>query len=88
MRIDNCTIVNNVSGGVFSESELGTEVTNSIIWGNSNYQIASYESEVSVLFCDVEGGHPGPGNLNDYPCFFDSSDGAGSEYDALSLIHI
>ncbi len=84
VRIDNCTIVNNVSGGVFSESELGTEVTNSIIWGNSNYQIASYESEVSVLFCDVEGGHPGPGNLNDYPCFFDSSDGAGSEYDALA----
>lgn len=82
VRIDNCTIVNNVSGGIFSQSELGTELTNSIVWGNSNYQIESYESEVSAAFCDVQGGYEGEGNIDSYPCFLEPSDDAGADQDA------
>lgn len=82
VRIDNCTIVNNAPGGLFSESEKGTEVTNTILWGNSNYQIQSYESEVSVSYCDVQGGYLGRENIDGAPCFFAPSEGAGSDHDA------
>lgn len=82
VRIDNCTIVNNAPGGIFSESEYGAQVTNTIVWGNSTYQIMSYESQVAVSSCDVQGGYEGQGNIDSYPCFFKSSDGPGSDHDA------
>lgn len=57
-------------------------MTNTIVWGNSTYQIMSYESQMAVSFCDVQGGHEGQGNIDSYPCFFKTSDGPGSDHDA------
>ena len=82
VRIDNCTIVNNAPGGVFSESEYGTEVTNTIVWGNTEYQIQTYASEVIASFSNIQGGYPGQGNINDQPCFVEPTHGAGAYHDA------
>lgn len=81
LQIDNCTIVNNFPGGVLSQASYLTEVTNTILWGNGNYQMDSYESISEVTFCDVQDGYPGNGNINADPCFFDPSSGIGADYD-------
>ncbi|MDI6448559.1 C10 family peptidase [Anaerobaca lacustris] len=82
VRIDNCTIVYNAPGGIFSESEYGTEVTNTIVWGNSEYQIQTYASEVAASFSNVQGGYPGRENIDGQPCFVGPSNGAGAHHDA------
>lgn len=82
VRIDNCTIVNNAPGGLFSESEYGTEVTNAIIWGNTEYQIQTYASEVIASFSNIQGGYPGLENINEQPCFVEPTHGAGAGHDA------
>ncbi len=84
VTIDNCTIVHNALGGVFSESEYGTEVTNTIVWGNAEYQIQTYESEVAVSFSNVQGGYAGRENIDSHPCFVDPSTAAGADYDGLA----
>lgn len=84
VSIDNCTIVHNAPGGVFSESEYGTEVTNTIVWGNAEYQILTYESEVAVSFSNVQGGYQGHENIDSHPCFIDPSVAAGADYDGLA----
>jgi len=83
-EIINCTIVNNSPGGIFTTSWDGMEVKNTIVWGNDRYQIRTDESTPEVLFCDIEGGYPGKGNINSDPCFFDPSLGAGPDYDGAS----
>lgn len=80
-QLRNCTIVNNAPGGIFATSWEGTNVTNTIVWGNATYQIATDECSPIVSFCDVQGGWQGEGNLDVDPCFFDASDGAGIDYD-------
>lgn len=84
IRIENCTIVNNAPGGLFSESEYGTQVVNTIVWGNRNYQIQSYASEVVASFCDVQGGYEGRENIDAYPSFFEPTGGAGAAHDATA----
>ena len=84
LQINNCTIANNAPGGIFSASYYRTEVTNSIVWGNSGYQVESYESVATVSFSDVQDGYPGEGNIEADPCFFDPSGGAGVDYDGLA----
>jgi len=83
-EIKNCTIVNNLPGGIFTASGDGADMTNTIIWGNHVYQIQTGESVPVVTFCDVQGGYPGKGNIDADPCFFDPSAGAGAEYDGSS----
>ena len=84
LQIDGCTIVNNAPGGVFSASYYWTEVSNSIVWGNSGYQIQSYESVAAVASSDIQDGYAGAGNIAVDPCFFDVSGGAGLDYDGLT----
>jgi len=83
-EIRNCTIVNNVPGGIFTTSWEEMNVTNTIIWGNEQYQIETQESTPVVSFCDVQGGYRGQGNMDADPCFFAPSAGAGPDYDGLS----
>jgi Peptidase C10 family/Right handed beta helix region/Spi protease inhibitor len=83
VQIKSCTIANNAPGGVFSASSYGTEVTNSIFWGNGSYQIQSHESVAVVSYSDVQDGCAGEGNLEVDPCFFDPSAGAGVDHDGL-----
>jgi parallel beta-helix repeat protein len=80
----NCTVVNNSPGGVFSTSWQGTDVMNSIVWGNDAYQIFVEECVPTVSFSDVQDGWPGDGNMNVDPCFVDPSAGVGIDFDGSS----
>jgi hypothetical protein len=80
-ELRNCTIVHNSPGGIFATSWEGTDITNSIVWGNDVYQIQASECSPAVTFCDVQGGYRGEGNMNVDPCFFGPSDGVGIDYD-------
>ncbi len=80
--IKNCTIVNNSPGGMYAYGSADFEVTNCILWGNERYQIESDPSRVS--FCDIQDGFPGQGNIDNDPCFFAPSSGAGIDYDGLA----
>ncbi|MGB2865437.1 MAG: C10 family peptidase [Sedimentisphaerales bacterium] len=80
-EILNCTIVNNSPGGIFTQSWEGIDVTNTIVWGNDRYQIKTVESTATVLFCDIQDGYDGEGNMDADPCFFDPSIGVGTQYD-------
>jgi hypothetical protein len=83
-EILNCTIVNNLPGGIFTKSWEGIDVTNTIVWGNDRYQIQTEESTARVSFCDIQNGYDGEGNMDADPCFFDPSTGAGLQYDGLA----
>lgn len=83
-ELRNCTIVHNSPGGIYTTSWEGTNVTNTIVWGNDVYQIQADECSPTVSFCDVQGGCRGDGNMNVDPCFFDPSVGAGIDYDGSS----
>jgi hypothetical protein len=83
-QLRNCTIVNNSPGGLFASSSEGLDVTNSIVWGNDVFQIATDQSAPTVSFSDVQGGWRGQGNMNADPCFLDPSAGVGIEYDGLA----
>ncbi len=84
-ELRNCTIVHNCPGGIFAASWEGTHVTNSIVWGNDIYQIQAKECSPTVSFCNVQGGYRGEGNMDVDPCFFDPSDGVGTDYDGSSV---
>jgi hypothetical protein len=83
-EIMNCTIVNNLPGGIFTESWEGIDVTNTIVWGNDRYQIQTEESTAMLSFCDIQDGYDGEGNIDANPCFLDPSIGVGPQYDGLA----
>jgi len=83
-EIKNCTIVNNLPGGIFATSWEVMTVTNTIVWGNDKYQIQTEESTPTVSFCDVQDGYQGQGNMDADPCFFAPTAGVGTDYDGLS----
>jgi hypothetical protein len=83
-EILNCTIVNNLPGAIFTQSWDGIDVTNTVIWGNDRYQIQTVESTPRVLFCDVQDGYDGQGNIDADPCFFEPTIGVGPQYDGLA----
>ena len=83
----NCTITQNSSlneaGGLAYDAS-GT-VSNSIIWGNSDPEIASRSDQapaIQVSYSDVEGGYPGLANINANPRFVESGrwDANGTPY--------
>ena len=84
VQIDNCTIVNNSPGGIFSAATYDTQVTSTVVWGNTAYQVLAYEALATVSYCDVQGGYAGEGNINVDPAFFDPTPGVGPDYDAAS----
>lgn len=85
----NNTISNNLAnsgvGGsicVFDNSELS--VHNTILWGNSpNYIQIDASVSVNLSYCDVEGGAPGEGNINQDPLFESPTSGCGYNYGAM-----
>jgi hypothetical protein len=77
----NCTIVDNTSdatiGGVYTTDGAGghseTTILNSIVYGNGGIQISNYAGAItSVEYSDVQGGWPGPGNIDADPLFADA----------------
>ncbi len=84
LKITNCTVVNNFPGGILSASSYWTEVRNTIVWGNGNYQMDIDDLLGEVTYCDIQGGHAGEANVDADPCFFDPSRGIGAEYDGAT----
>jgi hypothetical protein len=84
VQIDNCTIVNNSPGGLYSDATFETQVTGTILWGNRDYQILAYEAVATVSYCDVQGGYGRKDNLDADPAFFDPTPGIGADYDGAA----
>ncbi len=80
--ISHCTIADNSassSGGGIESYQHHPTLSHCILWGNtasSGPQIESYHySEVKVSYCDIQGGRPGVGNIDDNPLFINSYNG-------------
>jgi len=70
--ITNCTITDNTSsgdgGGIWCGSTSSPQITNCIVWGNDPDEIYVYSGGTpTVTYCDIQGGWPGTGNINDDP---------------------
>jgi len=59
-----CTIVGNAKEGILGSKPL---VANSIVYANALRQIST--DGATVAYCDVQGGHPGTGNIDVDPRF-------------------
>jgi hypothetical protein len=79
--IANCTIVDNTTanmgGGVYTTDFYGGHstpvVANCIVYGNNDGQIVDHAGSVTtVSYSNVQGGHPGPGNIDADPLFVDA----------------
>ncbi len=86
--IANCLIADNLThytrqgGGVYAHAS-STTVVSSIIRDNTNAEIQALAGTLTVTWCNVEGGWPGEGNLDEDPAFitvgvFDYIPGRGS----------
>jgi len=80
VEIINCTITGNVRPGTakspspaagIQSASVDILITSSILWANTKtaLTITDAVSATPVTYCDVEGGYPGTGNLNQDPLF-------------------
>ncbi len=69
--VKNCTFSDNSSAqnGSVLDFFRGAEVTNCILWGNNSPAVDDRRGNVSMTYCNVEGGWPGEGNIDVDPCF-------------------
>ncbi len=76
-NITNCTIADNIGGGVHANSSYMT-IRNSIVWYNGGNAVLldSSLSSSPVLYSNIQGGYSGQGNFNLEPKFIS----AGSDY--------
>ncbi len=70
-RIINSTIANNIGGncggiGGYNQTQ-PVEITNCIVWGNTNNQIYFYAAAPNITYSDIEGGWAGAGNISADP---------------------
>ncbi|MFH2093325.1 MAG: right-handed parallel beta-helix repeat-containing protein [Pseudomonadota bacterium] len=74
-EIINCVFTNNTStgfsGGLESYDTPKPLVNNSIFYGNSPIQFSSGRERGTFHFSNIEGGHPGVGNIDENPDFVD-----------------
>ena len=69
MEIQNCTIANNYSNGVYqSTNGVPATLQNCIVWGHLGEQIST---NANVVFSDVQGGFAGFSNITNDPLFVD-----------------
>lgn len=81
-RVVNCTIANNTAnlpnpsfvGGLIFTDTGAPVVVGSILYGNSGNQITATPEPI-VVYCDVQGGYPGTGNIDADPLFVDAAAG-------------
>lgn len=69
--VTNCTFSGNtasIDGGAVSNNSSSPTLSNCILWGNSPAQISASGSP-TVMFCNIEGGWPGSGNIDADPLF-------------------
>lgn len=68
----------NKGGGLYYDGPSNLEIQNCILWGNTTKQI---EGDVDAVYCNIEGGYPGTGNIDLDPMFVDS---LNNDYHLLS----
>ena len=71
VTIRNCTFSDNYTDrdGSALYASYGPEVINCIFWGNSQPVIEIRREDLSMIYCNVEGGWPGEGNIDVDPNF-------------------
>jgi len=93
MAVANCDIINNISDGITNDSNL--LVINSIIWGNTGYQInnETTSTPLSVRYSCIQNGYSGTHNVSSYyysnnfatdPLFINPTTGTGSGFNAVT----
>ena len=93
VRITNCTLADNklsaqatssAAGGIYAMTS-NIEIRNSIVWSNSGLAVSLVNPASSnpVLYCDIQGGYLGQGNIELDPLFASS---AGSDYHLKSRL--
>lgn len=74
-RMANCTFADNSAahlGHALHVDSAGLDLANSIVWFHDAPAISAVApAELSVLYCDVQGGWPGEGNIDADPLFVD-----------------
>lgn len=71
--LTNLTIFGNNApsgGGIFIGSNCFVDITNTILWNNSN-EIDINGGSVNITYSNIEGGYTGNGNINEDPLFID-----------------
>ena len=101
--ITNCTIVENYAksgGGVYNNNDSDPTITNCIVWGNTinggtGIQIRNFDrSNLTISYCDIEGGIAGGitsadtptdngGNIDSDPAFVGSSVNSSHPYSII-----
>jgi hypothetical protein len=64
-----CTIANNSGIGVLSAYDSSLAMTNTIVWGQPPTNLWFIDGTQHVHYCDIQGGHPGAGNIDADPAF-------------------
>jgi parallel beta-helix repeat protein/predicted outer membrane repeat protein len=67
--LTNCTVSTNSALGVYCDFGASPVLANCIIWGNRHQPIAVASGAPVVIYCDLEGGWEGAGNLAAEPGF-------------------
>ena len=80
--ITNCSFSKNIAatttgqGGAIFNNGSSPTITNSILWGNiasNGPEIFNSSTAVPIVtYCDVQGGYPGAGNIDENPLFVDA----------------
>jgi hypothetical protein len=68
LRVVNSTITASSTGIRTSGGTVGS-IENSIVWGNTNFQLVGLTGAVSVSYSDIQGGYAGTGNIDLDPLF-------------------
>ena len=74
LTLSNCTITRNTasnSAGALFCVEASPTLSNCILWGDTPQEISVHSGNPAVIYCDVEGGWEGDGNINSDPLFAD-----------------
>jgi hypothetical protein len=69
----NCTLSDNDGGGIIVDGYGGVVLSNCVVWGNSPFQLSEDPEDPGGVFTvahsDIQGGWPGPGNIDADPLF-------------------
>ena len=74
--VDKCTIADNsatLGGGLYSTGGGFPSISNSIFWENTGGQVVP--GDLSLVFCCIQGGYDGMGNISSDPLFGDAENG-------------
>jgi parallel beta-helix repeat protein len=77
--VTNCTFSVNTAhyggGGISNFADSSLTVVNSILWGDSPFEIHNDVSSLTFTYSDVQGGYAGTGNIDQNPLFVNAAAG-------------